>query len=464
MTDKYQTPRPKFQEKRYIVWFLVLVSWVFLVCSCAYFNTFYNAQYYFREARKKVTNDTLKVDVEEFSKTIEKTTSIIVKYPRSRYVDNALYMMGVSYYYKGDYPRALEKLDYLLYNYTESNYYDDALYYRGLSYFKQQKYGKAAIDLKEAGEFKKYRHKAMLILCYSYYAIKDYAELTRVAGRMIDEHLSKEERRWILHILGDAQFEQEQYPEALETYDWLLALTGTVDGKRTLKLKIAETYLEMGEYEKCRDFLEGEYDPEFRNIFADLNAELGDTAKAKEVYLEVAVSGFAEVAAQAFYKLADLYRAEDSLDMAIAFFDSSVSRSISSEYGIRAKKMAGVLRRIKMLSEQTDDLDEAQFLLAETYYVDFGDPQRASDEYDVVYTMYPASTWAPKALYARFWINHTVIKNDSIARQCATLLTRDYAESEYSISVEKTLGWDKPEEEEAGTKEPSEEESEPDTP
>jgi TolA-binding protein len=220
----------------------------------------------------------------------------------------------------------------------------------------------------------------------------------------------------------------------------------------------------MGEYEKCRDFLEGEYDPEFRNIFADLNAELGDTVKAKEVYLEVAVSGFAEVAAQAFYKLADLYRAEDSLDMAIAFFDSSVVRSISGEYGSRAKKMAGVLRRIKMLTEQTEDLDAAQFMLAETYYVDFDDPERASDEYEAVYTQYPGSDWAPKALYARFWINHTVIRNDSIARHCATILTQTYPGSEYSMSAAKFLGWDGSIGEEVDESSLFEENDEPDTP
>jgi len=419
---------------------LLLIIPLALLVSCAYFNTFYNAQYYFREARKRVTNDTLKIDTEEFSKTIEKTTSIIVKYPHSRYVDNALYMMGVSYYYKGDYPRALEKLDYVLYNYTDSKYYDDALYYRGLAYYKQQKYGKAVIDLKEAQQFKKYRTKAMLILCYTYYAIENYAELTIVAKQMIQQHLRKEERRWILSILGDAQFKQERYEEALETYDKLLVLTRMLDDKRSLKLKIAETYLEMGEFEKCRDFLEGEYDPEFRNIFADLHVELDDTVKAKEVYLEVAVSGFSEVAAQAFYKLADLYRYQDSLDMAIAFYDSSVSRSSIGEYGTRARKMTEVLRRIKLLSEQTDDLDEAQFMMAETYYVDFNDPLRASEEYRSVYTLYPDSDWAPKALYARFWINHTVIGNDSIARDCAARLNQNYPLSEYALSASKILG------------------------
>lgn len=431
----------KNQKEKSVFWLLFLGSWLFLFCSCAYFNTFYNAQYYFREARKRITNDTLKVDAEEFSKTIEKTTSIIVKYPHSRYVDNALYMMGVSYYYKGDYPRALEKLDYVLYNYTDSKYYEDALYYRGLAYYKQQKYGKAVIDLKEAQQFKKYRTRAMLILCYTYYAMENYEDLTVVATQMIKQNLSKEERRWILSILGDAQFQQKQYDETLETYNRLLTLTTMMTDKRSLKLKIAETYLEMNEYEKCRDFLEGEYEPEFRNLFADLNAELGDTIKAKEVYIEVAASGFSEIAAQAFCKLAELYRAQDSLDMAIAYYDSSVSRASISEYGLRAKKMADVLRRIKLLLEQTEHLDKAQFMLAETYYVDFDDPLRASKEYQSVYILYPESEWAPKALYARFWIHNTTIKNDSIASSCATLLSRDYPQSEYTLSAAQILGW-----------------------
>ncbi|MCK4453314.1 outer membrane protein assembly factor BamD, partial [candidate division WOR-3 bacterium] len=108
-----------------------------VLSSCAYFNTFYNAQSYYRKGMKRVTNDTLKVDSEDFDKTIEKSIAVIVKYPNSRYVDDALFMMGSSYYYKGDYSRALEKLDFLCLNYPESKFYDDALYYKGLSYYQQ---------------------------------------------------------------------------------------------------------------------------------------------------------------------------------------------------------------------------------------------------------------------------------------------------------------------------------------
>lgn len=435
---------------------------VLLIINCAYFNTFYNAQHYFREAKKKVLNDTLKVDSEDFDKTIEKTTSIIVKYPHSKYVDDALFMMGASYYYKGDYPRALEKLDYILYNYSDSRYYDDALYYRGLAFFKQQKYSQAVIDLKEAQRFKPFRNRAGLILCQTYFAAKNYTDLTLIAQRMIEERLTKEERRWILTILGDAQCQQEMYDEALETYAKLLALTTMQNDKRVLKVRIAEIYLEMGEYEKCRDFLEGEYDPEFRNIFAELTVMLGDTLNAKEIYLEVAASGFSEIAARAFFQLAELYRVQDSLDMAIAHYDSALYRSGISEYGAKAKKMAEVLRRIILLGEQTEDLDRAQFMRAEIYYIDFNEPERASEEYRKVYGEFPRSPWAPKALYARLWINHAVIKNDSIARECAQLLTQAYPGTEYALSARTIMGWDRSEEnEETETSDMRDEQSEP---
>jgi tetratricopeptide (TPR) repeat protein len=441
---------------------MLLIIPLALWISCAYFNTFYNAQHYFREAKKMVTSDTLKFDSENFDKTIEKTTSVIVKYPHSKYVDDALFMMGVSYYYKGDYARALEKLDYILYNYSDSKYCDDALYYRGLAYFKEQKYGQAVIDLKEARQFKSFRSRAGLILCQAYFATKDYTDLTAVAQQMIKEHLSKEERRWILTILGDAQFQQEMYNEALETYSELLSLTSLQNDKQVLKLRIAEIYLAMGEYEKCRDFLEGEYDPEFRNIFAELTATLGDTLRAKEIYLEVAVSGFSDIAAQAFFQLAELYRAQDSLDMAIAHYDSALYRSAISEYGARAKKMAEVLRRINLLSGQTEKLDRAQFMRAEIFYIDFNEPERASQEYQKVYDDFPASEWAPKALYARFWINHMVTKNDSVARECAQLLTQAYPRTEYALSARSIMGLDRlPENEETGTPDIHDEPTEP---
>ncbi len=420
----------------------IIITAVLLVVAaagCAYFNTFYNAQNYYRQGMKLVVNDTLKQDSEFFDKTIEKSTAVIVKYPRSRYVDDALFMMGASYYYKGDYSRALEKLDFLLANYPESKFYDDALYYKGLAYYKEGKFAQATISLKEAQSSKQFSVKSSIILSLVYFKEDNYVALTEVAKDLLQKRIEKQDRRWLLQLLGDAQFNQRLFPDALRTYDELLLITLNKEEERNFKLKIAETYLEMGEYDKCLDFLKGQEDPEFKSMLADLNVRLGNTKKAKEIYLEVGVSNYTEIAAEAFYKLAELCRGEDSLELAVAYYDSSITRAPMSEYGMTSKKVADVLRRIDALTKETENIDRAQFLLAEIYFVDFNDPERAVLEYEKVHENFPKSEWAPKALYARLWIAAHIEKNDSLSQALIDDLILNYPNSEYTEGAKNML-------------------------
>jgi len=451
--NKFQGPRTKFQEtssklqetssklqilrdtRLFDFWILFFGIWLLLFGSCAYFNTFYNAQSYYRKGMKRVTNDTLKVDSEDFDKAIEKSIAVIVKYPNSRYVDDALFMMGSSYYYKGDYSRALEKLDFLCLNYPESKFYDDALYYKGLSYYQQLKFAQAIIALKEAMLSKQFKIKSMIMLSYVYFKDGNYSALTEVAENLLKERLNSKERSWVLQLIAEAQFNQESYADALRFFNELLVLTRVEETKQVLKLRIAEIYLEMEEYEKCRSFLENERDPEFKSILADLHVELGDVKKAKEIYFDVAANSVSDLAAQAFYKLAELCRDEDSLELAIAYYDSSVNKSAMSEHGVESKKMADVLRRIDVLAKETENLDRAQFLLAEIYFVDFDDPKRALIEYQKVYTDFPSSEWAPKALYAQLWITSNIFEDDSLASLLTNDLLTKYPGSEYAKSA-----------------------------
>jgi len=417
----------------------MLISFLIILSGCAYFNTFYNAQSYYREARKLVVNDTLKIDSELFDKTIEKTTAIIVKYPQSRYVDDALFMMGASYYYKGDYRRALEKLDFLCLNYPGSKFYDDALYYKGLSHYKQDKFGPATIALKESMQSKAYRVKSLIALCYVYFKNENYASLIEVSQSLLKEGLHSRERRWVLHLLGEAQFNQKTYRDALETFTELLSITRVKEDRRQLKLKMAEIYLEMEDYELCHEFLQDEKDPEFRNLLADLNVRLGKIEEAKGIYLDVASSSFSEFGAEAFYKLAEIYRGNDSLEQAIAYYDSALKRSSLSEYGVKARKIVDVLRRIDALNKETENIDRAQFLLAEAYFIDLNNLDRAVVEYEKVHTDFPDSKWAPKAMYAQLWITKNLLNNDSLANHFGQELLKRYPNSEYAKSAENIL-------------------------
>jgi TolA-binding protein len=414
-------------------------AFLVLVTGCAYFNTFYNAKNYFRQGRKLVVHDTLKVDNEAFDKTIEKTTSVIVKYPGSRYVDDAIFMMGASYYYKGDYRRALDKLDFFVMNYPDSKYYDDALYYKGLAHYKEGKSAQAIIALSEAQQSKQYRVKAMIALCYVYFRDANYAALTTEADALLEEGIDKTERRWLLRLLGEAYMEQNKYAEAAEAFHELLLITRTREEEREIKLKIAESYLEVGEYDKCREFLEGQSDPEFKAILADLNVKLGNIARAKELYFDIAISSNFDFSAETFFKLAELYKSDDSLEFAIAYCDSAVARAPNSEFGIKAKRMAEILRKVEEFMQETETLDRAQFQLAEIYFLNFNDPDRAMIEYAKVCSKFPESEWAAKALYAQFWIAQHILKDDSLAISLVKDLTEKYPGSEYAESVKGLL-------------------------
>ncbi|MEO0162435.1 MAG: tetratricopeptide repeat protein [candidate division WOR-3 bacterium] len=419
-------------EKKSVVFIL------FLFIGCAYFNTFYNAQNYFQQGMKVVKDDTLKYDIEPFDKAIEKCAAVIVKYPESQYVDDALFMMGVAYYFKGDYNRALEKLEFLTNNFPRSKFYDDAMYYIGLSYYKKEELSKAIIALKEAGNYKSYRKKAAVMLCYAYYRDGNYRDLINVARKLKEEKMVRRERLMILNILGECEYQLKEYESALKTFREMENIEPTPEQRRLIKLKIARIYLEMGQYEELRNFLEAETDPEFRLLLADLYKRIGEISNAKQVYLEVRELPQSEYVAKAYSALAELAEKEDSLELAIAYYDSLLPKATGELFN-NAKKKSEILKKIRELRNQTTDLDKAQFALAELYFVEVKDIPKALLYYENVYRKYPKSQWAPKALYAHFWITKMMLKDAQQAQMLGDELLKRYPETEYARAVQNLL-------------------------
>jgi cytochrome c-type biogenesis protein CcmH/NrfG len=136
----------------------------------------------------------------------------------------------------------LEKLDFLVLNYPESGFHTEAQYLVGLANYKLKKYGSAIIALEEARQSKRFKKKAMIALLYVYFADGSYDRMFAIADTLLRESLRYEEQRAVLRFVGMAQFEEERYAEALETYKRLLQLTRDERARRELKLRIAEIY------------------------------------------------------------------------------------------------------------------------------------------------------------------------------------------------------------------------------
>ncbi len=222
------------------------------------------------------------------------------------------------------------------------------------------------------------------------------------------------------------------------SYQNLLKATIAPEEKRRLKLKIGKTYAATGRYQESQSFLEGEEDPEFKVLLAEVKYQLGDTLEAQQNYRDLIASNRGEYLALAYYKLAEQLERMDSLEAAIAFYDSAYQRG-SGDYASRGQNRSSLLKRISSLEADTVTPDRSRFLLAELYYVDLNDLPRALQQYRRVDSAYAASPWAAKALYARFWITKNLLGQDSLARVLAQELHQRYPHTEYDRGAEQIL-------------------------
>ena len=113
-----------------VVFLLGMITFV----GCAYFNSFYNARKNYREAEKQRENSpTQQQNTQKYNKAIESAGRLLNDYPNSKWVDDALLLMGQSYYRLTQYNRALRKFDELLANHPDSPLIPECKYWWALT-------------------------------------------------------------------------------------------------------------------------------------------------------------------------------------------------------------------------------------------------------------------------------------------------------------------------------------------
>ena len=113
---------------------------IMLFSSCAYFNTFYNAQEYFNEAEKirlEKNGERIPVSaIEKYGKSIKKSKKIVSDFPESKYVNSAFLLMAKSQFYRQEYDLALDNIKSIL-NKVEKQQSEEAIYWIALCKWKK---------------------------------------------------------------------------------------------------------------------------------------------------------------------------------------------------------------------------------------------------------------------------------------------------------------------------------------
>ena len=133
----------------------ILIAGVVGFSGCVYFNTYYNAQKYFRQAekaRKIETERQLRRGRSENEETrfvlsakteglyedaARKAFVVLEEHPESDLIDDAAFLMARSFFWQGNYLSAVRTLKDLEENFPDSEHFQDAQYWRALSYEEQ---------------------------------------------------------------------------------------------------------------------------------------------------------------------------------------------------------------------------------------------------------------------------------------------------------------------------------------
>ena len=174
--------RPPRIARRFALGVLVAVGFVGAGGGCAYFNTLYNAKAKFAEAQEikyRADPDRLDISLQErnlYDDAIEKAARVVKFYEDSKWVDDALLLMGRAAFEKGDYSTALRKFDEIMKFYPESNLMAETLLWQGRTRIAVNELteGEAALSRAAAFDEKKWRDSVIYFTGLAAYEREDF--------------------------------------------------------------------------------------------------------------------------------------------------------------------------------------------------------------------------------------------------------------------------------------------------
>lgn len=156
------SPVKKSQMSRILRWSAcALLCAAALTSGCAYYNTFYNIKKEFRAAEKQTAKLNVGTGalgqqagnrdrpgqnmgpIQQYQGIIQSCGKLLEFYPKSRWIDDALMVMGISYYRIQDFPRAERKFTELVTIFPKSKHVEMASIWRARALVAQEKLDQA---------------------------------------------------------------------------------------------------------------------------------------------------------------------------------------------------------------------------------------------------------------------------------------------------------------------------------
>lgn len=405
---------------------LVSVFVALFVHSCAYYNTLYNARRIYGEAEvQREESGSGRQLRDKYGEVVKKCANLISGYPDSRWIDDALFLMGKALVRQGEYNKGIRKFIELRTNFPESKYAAPSLYWLALANFEK----------------------------------RDYLQALEFAERFLERNPDHELRYRVMFLAGDIQLELENTEEALNFYSMVADRASKREVVDEAVLKSAELFYKKEQWEKAaasyeralRKGLTWALRYEISLSLGECYTKIGRCAEAMEIFdglieeiltskekpplvlgratsyecmdsLDAALTAYEEVtkdfpkssfSAEAYYHMGIIYHEKmDSLARAQEVFSKVAGEFANSEFAAVSLQKSNSMKRLVELQqsegkgETKEQAADKRFLTAEIQLMRLSEVDLAIGNYRAVIDSFADTEVAPKAGYALAWIYH----------------------------------------------------------
>lgn len=349
---------------------LILFAMVFLV-GCgntlkntwtnfrAYYNTYYNAKKHFNAGYKKIQDQPITVEPKQpvrihpapvqagksdFQKAIDKGAKLLRKFPSSRWADDAVLLIGKSYYYRQEFYPALQKFEELRNAGTSSHMEQLAIIWKARTLLDLDLYSDGVSFLRTElslypNSWSREKKAEIQALAGEHYAmLGNWEESASYLSKATADLENKDLLERTFFLYGQVLERLEQYSDAYFAYASVLEQYPNFEFVYWSRFKQADVArkgknysLAISIFEKLRkDDKNFERREELMFEIARTLEMQGKTAEAEERYKDLLYSDrrtgsqTQNLRADIYYRLGEMYSDQyNNYSVAAAYFDSS---------------------------------------------------------------------------------------------------------------------------------------------
>lgn len=449
---------------RFVAVGMVIVSCLIGPGCSVYFNTFFNAKKAFNNAEKaRKESRRSNAGQREYQQAIEKSLKVVERHPNSKYYDDAVYILGVSYFHLEQFSKAERRFRELLADYEESEYVKESRLYLAKTKLRLGDIDDAMVifaEIFEADYDKKFKAEAAHGLGMYRHEEKEY-DLARPYFLAVRDSLGdKISSRESQILVGDGYFEMLQFRDALGAYLQALGMDPATGERYHCLYRVAICSFRLQRINDGMSYLDELIQDELyfdslgilKLTMAEGYEYDDDLPQAETIYEDVVSTVERPLwQASANYRLGLIYQIDyDQLDKAKEYYDLAAAADRRSEVAGDAIMRSSDIGKLETFARSPLDsaatpaiIDEAaytQYLLAELYWFKLDKPDSAMVELQYLIDSFATSYYAPKGMIALAQMMREHRADTVFADSLLKAMLRAYPTSDFAPEALQELG------------------------